>query len=252
MLTPVPEGRRRARGVGRMSFLRRVARQAESLGSAVRYLPIYNRFRQYTMISRRVYVANLLAAAEVADIPGCIVECGVWRGGMMAGLASVLGPDRMYYLFDSFEGLPPAREIDGPRALRWQADKESDTYHNNCAAEQKHAEKAMRMSGARRFQCIKGWFENTLPAFTPEAPIALLRIDADWYDSVLCCLENLCRHLAPGGIVQIDDYYRWDGCARAVHKFLADQQSAARIHMPYPKLAVIRGLGRPGGTGASA
>jgi O-methyltransferase len=101
----------------------------------------------------------------------------------------------------------------------------------------------MRMSGAKRFHCIKGWFDQTLPSFVPDSPIALLRIDADWYDSVLCCLENLCQYLAPDGIVQVDDYYRWDGCSKAVHKFLADRESPARIHMPYPKLAVIKGLG---------
>lgn len=41
------------------------------------------------------------------------MECGVWRGGMIASISEILGNNREYYLFDSFEGLPQAKEIDG-------------------------------------------------------------------------------------------------------------------------------------------
>ena len=34
----------------------------------------------------------------------------------------LLGPDRQYFLFDSFQGLPTVKEIDGPHAAAWQAD----------------------------------------------------------------------------------------------------------------------------------
>jgi hypothetical protein len=50
--------------------------------------------------------------------------------------------------------------------------------------------------------------------------IAVLRLDADWYESTITCLTHLYPHIAPGGIVIIDDYKEWDGCARAVHEFL--------------------------------
>lgn len=30
--------------------------------------------------------------------------------------------------------------------------------------------------------------------------------------------------MVPGGVVLIDDYGTWDGCTRAVHQYLADQQ----------------------------
>ena len=32
-------------------------------------------------------------------------------------MIEIAGPDRRYYFFDSFEGLPPAKEIDGTKAI---------------------------------------------------------------------------------------------------------------------------------------
>jgi O-methyltransferase len=79
----------------------------------------------------------------------------------------------------------------------------------------------MKLSGAPSVSLVKGWFNETTPGFTPPCEIAVLRLDGDWYDSTRVCLENLYPHVAPGGIVIVDDYYNWDGCARAVNEFVA-------------------------------
>lgn len=193
------------------------------------YRRIYNRYRNHTMIPEATYLRNLRIAEHVRAVEGCIVECGVWRGGMIAGIAELLGPERAYFLFDSFEGLPPAREIDGPDALAWQAATESPIYYDNCRAPSKAAEEAMRMSGARQTKLLKGWFRDTLPGFRPPASIALLRLDGDWYDSTLLSLNSLYPDVAEQGLIIVDDYATWDGCARAVHEFLARSSSARRI-----------------------
>jgi hypothetical protein len=79
-------------------------------------------------------------------------------------------------------------------------------------------------------RCLKGWFDETLPAHRERiGPIALLRIDADWYESVQCCLENLYDQVAAGGFVVFDDYYTYDGCAIAVHEFLGRRRLSHRI-----------------------
>ena len=180
------------------------------------------------MIPRRIFAANLALCAAKAPTSGCIVECGVWRGGMSAGMADML-PGRLHYLFDSFEGLPPAQPIDGQAALAWQRNISSPTYYENCRAELSYAQKAMAMSAAGRFKLIEGWFADTLPVFVPEEPIAVLRLDGDWYDSTMQCLTALYPHVIPGGLIIIDDYYAWDGCSRALHDYLSTGKLADRI-----------------------
>ena len=50
------------------------------------------------------------------DIPGAIVECGVWRGGSsMAAMLTALdlgSTDREFWLYDTYEGMTPPTEKD--------------------------------------------------------------------------------------------------------------------------------------------
>jgi hypothetical protein len=91
----------------------------------------------------------------------------------------------------------------------------------------------MALSGAKNVTITKGWFSDTLPGFPWNAPIALLRLDGDWFDSTMTCLESLYQHVSPNGLIIIDDYYFWDGCTRAVHHFLDKYGYPARISQSY-------------------
>src|SRR5437773_12338563 len=50
------------------------------------------------------------------DIPGEIVECGVWKGGSMMAVARTLSElgavGRKLYLFDTFTGMPEPQAVD--------------------------------------------------------------------------------------------------------------------------------------------
>jgi len=203
---------------------------------------LYARYRKWTMIPRAQFADNLWLCREFGTLPGLVIECGVWRGGMIAALAQLLGPERTYYLFDSFEGLPPADLLkDGERAVNWMAravSQPNDPW-GTLRAEIELAEAAMRLSGARQYHLVKGWYKETLASFVPPAPIAILRLDADWYDSIRQCLEALYPHVAAGGLILIDDYYTWDGCARAVHEYLAKQKGQDRIRQSPAGVAYI-------------
>lgn len=97
------------------------------------------------MVPPPLFADNLALCAEYGVQPGLVVECGIWRGGMTAAMAELLGPNRVYYLFDSFEGLPPADpEKDGQRGVTYQADRTGPGYLDNCRAEMRFAEAAMR------------------------------------------------------------------------------------------------------------
>jgi O-methyltransferase len=193
------------------------------------YSALYAKYAEYTMIPKGTYINNLSLIDEHRAVAGCVVECGVWRGGMIAGIAELLGPDRQYVLFDSFEGLPPAKVIDGPAAREWQADTTDPAYCDNCSAPSSFASHAMQLAGARNVSVHAGWFKDTLQQYVPPAPIAILRLDGDWYDSTMVCLEALFAHLAPEGVVIVDDYSTWDGCRRAVNDYLYRYKPLARI-----------------------
>ena len=181
------------------------------------------------MMPTHSYVANILLCERYRGIGGAIAECGTWKGGMIAGIARSLGALRNYYLFDSFEGLPPAEEIDGLAAGAWQSDKQGMSYFDNCTANESDAWAAMRKAGVASPNVIKGWFEETLPkAVFPEG-IAILRLDADWYASTMTILENLFPKVNIGGLIIVDDYYMWDGCSKAIHAYLSSHSRAERI-----------------------
>lgn len=227
----------------RMAIVDGIQRRFRSAKQQKEMLDIYERYKNFTMIPVGAYFANLRVVQDYRNVAGCVVECGVWKGGMSAGMAHLLGPDRQYFLFDSFEGLPPANaELDGAAAVAYQADPSGKDYHDNCTAPQEDADAAMRLSGAPRYTLVKGWFENTLPSYRFPEPIAILRLDGDWYESIMTCLQTLVPHLAPGAVVILDDYGTWDGCSRAVHDYLSQTKSTARIRSPHD-VAVIDGLG---------
>jgi O-methyltransferase len=189
---------------------------------------VYEKYMNHTMIPFHIYSDNLLLAKQTAGIKGDVVECGVWRGGMIAGIAETMGGGKKYWLCDSFEGLPPAGQADGTIAQKWQADKTGEHYYDNCAAEQSYAKEAMKMAGSPSHELVKGWFNETLQHL-PVREISLLRLDGDWYESTLTCLEQLYPKVVDGGMIIIDDYYFWDGCTRAVHDFLSKNGLSDRI-----------------------
>lgn len=212
-----------------------LADAVREVGGSIRDLPrfplwkIYRRYSAYTMIAPATYVCNLALVKGFRHIPGAVVECGVWKGGMSAGMVEVAGKARPYYLFDSFEGCPVAREIDGPKARSWQADKDSPAYYNNSSADVGFSQEIMQKAGATKVTITKGWFEQTLPDFRAEGGIAILRLDGDWYDSTMTCLNHLFPQVNRGGVVIIDDYYAFEGCARAVHDYLSQHKLGCRI-----------------------
>jgi O-methyltransferase len=195
------------------------------------YVEIYSKYKDFTMIPFTSYCDNLhLVELYSKGVYGDVVECGVWRGGMIAGIAELFGDTRSYHLFDSFEGLPEAKEIDGKDAIIWQRNPSGSYYYNNCTAEIDYADQAMRLSKVTKYTLHKGWFNETLPKFKNDSLIAILRLDADWYDSTMDCLKHLFPRLNINGLIIIDDYHAWEGCSKAVHDYLSSIKSRSRIY----------------------
>jgi hypothetical protein len=218
-------------------------------GSATDVGRVLERSMPLTMASEADVRFTADRALDLIDrgVPGALVECGVWRGGcsiaMLLAQNELRSSTRKVFLLDSFEGLPPATERDGPLALAWQSDTSSPTYYDNCRASLDEVRASPNDLEVPRdsWELVPGWFEDTVPVLAQRLcaeGIALLRLDGDWYESTMVCLEHLVPVVPEGGMVILDDYYAWDGCARATHDYLSSHDAPNRVR------------GVPGGYGA--
>jgi hypothetical protein len=194
----------------------------------VHFQLIRRKYRRFTMVKPREFIANLQVAYGQQEVGGCVVECGAWRGGMIAGIAEIFGPSRHYYLFDSFQGQPPPTQTAGQSANGRSQDARDANHRSNGVAKESEARATMALARVN-FTITPGWFAETLPSFRPSEPISLLRLDAEWYDSTMTCLTHLYPLMAKGGLIVLADYHTSDGCSCAVHDFLSQTRYAARI-----------------------
>jgi hypothetical protein len=135
-------------------------------------------------------------------------------------------------MFDSFQALPAPEEIDGQAAAMAFATERaiSPSGRGRSASLEEVRQSARDLGVESRVELVKGWFDETLPANRDRiGRIAILRIDCDWYAAVRCSLENLYDRIVDGGFVILDDYCAFDGCALAVHEFLAGRRLSHRL-----------------------
>lgn len=163
------------------------------------------------------------------DIPGSIVECGVWRGGSMMSVALTLlelgVTDRDLYLFDTYEGMTEPTEEDRAEDGRhaneiWEQRSGGAPMSAWCRAGLKEVQKNMRTTGypEERMHFVPGDVANTIPEEAPEQ-IALLRLDIDWYESTRHTMEHLYPCVPTRGILLLDDYGHWVGAKKAVDEY---------------------------------
>ncbi|MFH9757099.1 TylF/MycF family methyltransferase [Streptomyces griseus] len=186
--------------------------------------------KPYSMTSPERLNAFILATRHIArhNIPGDIVECGVWRGGSMQACArtllSVGETERDLYLFDTYEGMtPPTAEDlrrDGRPAqeLLDAQDKDRPIWAVASLEDVKAGFENIPYP-KERVHYVQGRVEDTVPAQAPEQ-ISILRLDTDWYASTKHELDHLYGRLVSGGVLLIDDYGYWQGSRQAVDEFL--------------------------------
>lgn len=186
--------------------------------------------KPYSMTSPERLNAFILATRHIArhNIPGSIVECGVWRGGSMQACARTLlsagETERDLYLFDTYEGMtPPTAEDlrrDGrPAQELLDAQGKDRPIWAVASLEDVKAGFDDVPYPKERVHYVRGRVEDTIPGQAPEQ-ISILRLDTDWYASTKHELEHLYSRLVSGGVLLIDDYGYWQGSRQAVDEFL--------------------------------
>jgi len=187
---------------------------------------------------RRRELANFVSHYELfkptIDLPGCIVEFGVSRGGSFFTWAKLLETfctgdrSKKVFGFDHFEGNQHFVEEDGkliPGAFQkvvggFKAPKEAIEELNSIANDDNF------VPGNRRSNLIIGDLMETLPDFLTENPglrISLLHIDVDLYEPTKFLLEQVMPLVVTGGVVILDEYglIPWQGETKAVEEYFA-------------------------------
>jgi len=174
----------------------------------------------HTMVGRKRLdnITHCLDIVRTENIPGDLIETGVWRGGasiLMRGyLAAWEMNDRKLWVADSFEGLPVPSL---PQDEGWDFSVSKEPI---LAIPLEEVQENFRRYNLLddQVQFLKGWFCDTLPT-APIEKLAVLRLDGDLYESTMDGLNALYDKVSPGGFIIVDDYGDFEPCHRAITEF---------------------------------
>jgi O-methyltransferase len=164
------------------------------------------------------------------EIPGDVVECGVWKGGcamlMAKALLSLKEKQKCLWLYDTFAGMTEPGEDDinlttQKRAIEQYKASQKDEHNEWCYSPLHEVRTNMESTGfpAERVHFIQGEVESTIPLYCPRL-ISLLRLDTDWYKSTHHELMHMFPLLGKGGVLIVDDYWSWAGSKKAIDEYL--------------------------------
>jgi len=200
-------------------------------------IEIIKKVKPFTLTSNERIYALLQATKYVIhnDVPGDIIECGVWRGGSMMAVALTLLKEKKsekdLYLFDTYEGMSKPTDLDvsfeGKKAdNQFEENKRNEDSADWCLASLDEVKQNVIKTGynTEKLHFIKGKVENTLPEYAPKQ-IALLRLDTDWYESTKHELIHLFPRLVSGGVLILDDYGYWVGAKKAVDEYFSQTKT---------------------------
>ena len=200
-------------------------------------IPQKDVLESFAIYARRINITRFLAHYElykmIQDIPGCIVECGIYQGNSLFAFAKFLEifhpGDRIRNVigFDSFQGLQDFTEKDGPMYEKrskvvggWSAGEFKDAFYE--FVDIYHAD--MFVPQAKRVQIVEGNILETVPEYVEQHPglrISLLHLDVDIYEPNLVALKYLYPRVVPGGLVVLDEYgmTEWGGESAAFEEY---------------------------------
>ncbi len=181
-------------------------------------------------------MSKLLAHYELFkmtfDIPGAIVECGVFKGASFARFAMMRqlfgGPRSKKMIgFDSFGPFPETAH---------EADKKLRAgFTNEAGDESIDAQQLKDVLAAKKCNdavtLVAGNICETVPRYVAENPqlkIALLNLDTDVYEPAVTVLEHLWPRVERGGILLLDDYGVFPGETLAVDEYFKGRKEKVR------------------------
>ncbi|ADB53873.1 TylF/MycF/NovP-related O-methyltransferase [Conexibacter woesei] len=136
--------------------------------------------------------------AELREVPGAIIEVGVWRGGtgaLMASRAKRLGITDSVYLCDTWTGVVKTSAVD----TYYRDGRHDDTSRPI-------VEQLVSRMALDNVRLLQGMFPEETADQVTDGTFRLCHIDVDVYQSAKDVLEWAWPKLSPGGVVVFDDY----------------------------------------------
>jgi hypothetical protein len=194
-------------------------------------------------------IGKLIAHYELykraMEIPGSIVECGIFKGPSFARFAMFRnllesGDSRDMIGFDVFGKFPSTTFEDDKAKL--------DQFIASAGDESISEEQLLSVLASKkcdsRITLVKGDILETIPNYVdqhPELKISLLHLDVDIYEPSKCVLEYLFPKLARGGILILDDYGIFPGATKAVDDyFVGRPELVAKLPYSYAPCFIIK------------
>lgn len=155
------------------------------------------------------------------DVPGDLIETGVWKGGMTVLMRGILKAyectDRRVWVADSFSGLPkPDPQTHLKDALFFNLMEPLEHLAIPFDYVQGLFQRYQLLDDQVKF--LKGWFCDTLPCAGIES-LAVVRLDGDLFESTRDALVHLYPKLSNSGYLIVDDYGVPCGCRQAVDAY---------------------------------
>jgi len=194
------------------------------------FMDLFEQVKPYTMTSIEALFALYTSVNYVLDreIPGDILECGVWRGGSALLAALIMKArkvsDRQLYLYDTFQGMPTPTEFDVDKYGRTGFEM-MEQYGDDigwCYASLEDVKAAFWVHNFEfEIHFVQGDVIETLERIKPET-ISVLRLDTDWYESTAVEFQHLYPRLSTGGVLIVDDYGCWAGSRKATDDYFRE------------------------------
>ena len=161
----------------------------------------------------------MLEKVLLPEIKGDVLELGCNTGTTSIFIRKLLDAyksRKVFYVYDSFEGLPEKTEHDGERFKR-----------RDVAIGPEHLVNSFRGLNLRIPVINIGWFAE-IPDEQYPKKICFAFLDGDFYSSIIDSLNKIYRKLTPGAIVCVHDYTpgnsKWlPGVEKACVDFLKDK-----------------------------
>jgi O-methyltransferase len=170
----------------------------------------YDSYRERARITALKNVSRLIYEN---NIPGNVAELGVFRGEFARHINKCF-PDRILYLFDTFEGFA---ESDIKQEIKIESKRFAK--HSYFFSDTNIDMVLGKMPYPDRCVVKKGYFPESITGL--EDNFSYVSIDTDLYKPALEGLKYFYPRLTGDGVIFVDDFFsvKFTGIRRAVHEF---------------------------------